>query len=605
MPELGFSRSKRSLLCLAPRLLAARILSGLGSGAVLTQLSACGGGGSSNPLTNSNTVFSISSLAPVAPSALQPLYIKTSNFAASQPLTVILADSSGNPLMNLTPVRIAADGTIVVALPINFDNVNGGTVGYACQIVVAQNGVNATSSTVIVADLPKSSVYGLSLGESARNLYLYQELAFGRTLNTLQALALLNGLGVDTTALQGRVKTQLLNTIKTRNDIDRVITDNTTTIAIGAALDGTAINYNAAAVDIQDRIVLNYLASFLPPPAATITQSSTRAAMLSLPGGINNLQGLITTITNLSGAATLQSAKSTFTDPNSSAMDEILAAASSVQALVTTGAVIVAVGAAAIGAAPEIALGAAAVATYSGLAGAIIGATAVGNDIYDTYTAYNNGATKLQVTALAYQTGSDAFNAFLNADGIGGLNSALSVGESVIIAVKNTILSPASKDVALGAASLLTSTSSLYVNDLVSTDTQTSLNSASASLSSPAQNGLASINGVISVTNAQGPILSALTGVSLSDANSGMDLWSMADQSGNYSIVFPTGNSAINYAALAFSAFDPITALLLNTATLNLASVNPGSIITGPALTGTCTDSDVTSPDTDDPDCGV
>lgn len=125
-------------------------------------------------------------------------------------------------------------------------------------------------------------------------------------------------------------------------------------------------------------------------------------------------------------------------------------------------------------AAPEIAAGAVAVATYSALTGAVIGAATVGNDIYDAVTTLRNpNATTNQITAGFIQTGADVYNTFLNVEGIGRLESAaLSVGTAAQT-VMQSIYSPTLSDAALAASGFVASAGAYAFNDFVSTDAAT------------------------------------------------------------------------------------------------------------------------------------
>lgn len=188
--------------------------------------------------------------------------------------------------------------------------------------------------------------------------------------------------------------------------------------------------------------------------------------------------------------------------------------------------------------------------------------------------------------------------------GVGGLESAaLSVG-SAAKTVMQSIYSPAISDVALGSSGLLASAGSYAYNDYISSDAATVASSQNA-YDSLLPNGFNAVNGTVSVSNSQGTILSALTGVSLADNTSNNNVWSVADINGTYSLLFPPSSTNFNYSndAFTFAAIDPYTHASISTSAMNLSGAMPGTPLNGPNISGVCTDLDASSPDADDPDC--
>ncbi len=151
---------------------------------------------------------------------------------------------------------------------------------------------------------------------------------------------------------------------------------------------------------------------------------------------------------------------------------------------------------------------------------------------------------------------------------------------------------------------LLASVGSYAYNDYISSDAATTA-SAQNVYDSLLPNGFNAVNGVVTVSNSQGTILSALTGVSLTDNTSGNNVWSVADVNGAYSLLFPLSNTNFDYSNDAFTiaAIDPYTHATISTAAMNLSGATPGTPLNGPNLSGTCTDLDASNPDADDPDC--
>ena len=117
-----------------------------------------------------------------------------------------------------------------------------------------------------------------------------------------------------------------------------------------------------------------------------------------------------------------------------------------------------------------------------------------------------------------------------------------------------------------------------------------------------APQGFEDIQGTVAITNSQGPIYSGLTGIGLGQSPN-FFASGMADPSGNYDLLVPSGNPAIDTSAQFIHAFDPVTGALLATEPLDLSGATPGLTITVPKLSGSCNDADASTPDADDPDC--
>ena len=60
-------------------------------------------------------------------------------------------------------------------------------------------------------------------------------------------------------ALLADLKTQLLNVIRARNDIDRVVSNNSTVIPIGTTSSGIPLSFDANSVAMMDRVLAQYI----------------------------------------------------------------------------------------------------------------------------------------------------------------------------------------------------------------------------------------------------------------------------------------------------------------------------------------------------------
>ena len=315
-------------------------------------------------------------------------------------------------------------------------------------------------------------------------------------------------------------------------------------------------------------------------------------------------------ISSLSGAASFKSTQQTLSDPNSSTLDAVLSVTTTALTLVTVGASVVALGAAAVAGGAEIALAAGAVASYTTIAGLVVGSASLGNDLYNvaTYgygwaTSQNSGA---QFASAATTLVADAVVTYLNAEGVGGL--AAPVGKLAESALEGVFVATTTSN-SLQAVGLVTSVADLLVQSALSSDATAATNS----IQSAAPSDFGQVEGTVNISNSQGPILSGLTGVGVGDNGaSPVDvLTSIAAPDGTYNLLLPIGIGLLPYNILEFGAFDPVSLYdpnaggldILASASANLSAVNPTSPSPGPDLAGSCNDTDAGSPDADDPDC--
>jgi hypothetical protein len=292
-----------------------------------------------------------------------------------------------------------------------------------------------------------------------------------------------------------------------------------------------------------------------------------------------------------------------------------LASLSLMQSTVAVGATLVAVGAAVAGA-PAIALGASAVLTYAALAGVAISGAAVINDAYNvsntlapviwgeqTLSQVQNTLTK-EGTALL----SDSVQTVVQSIGVGGLASAAeavaagTVATDVWPTVLGGLFESSEQDASLAAASFLTQAVSLAAQATLTDANQTAQQTASGTTLAPGQ-GFTALNGTVVIANSEGPILSALTGISLEDTSGNVYLQTLTDTDSNYTLYVPTGTELSGMTDLLLNAIDPVAGEILDSMALNLSNLTAGGTEPLGALTGMCNDTDATDPDNDDPDC--
>jgi hypothetical protein len=526
---------------------------------------------------------------------MTPLTLMTSGFDMSSPLQVSLSGSTGSGSVTLKPIRVGSDGTIVVAMPLHIDGATGKTADFDALITVSQGGVSSPPQPLTVRDLPQLADLGVALGTMSRAFYIHQQLAGFGVVNVLQAIALLRTPGPDTTAIRNQLATQAKNAILARNDVDRIINDNTTSIPIGTSANGVAVAFNAQALEMQDRLVAQYLLAYPFTPAASPRQPKG-AAPEALPTGA---LALSQTIATAQGWVTYKTAQQSFL--SGTTLDEVLAAASVLQTVVSVGASLVVVGAA-LASAPEIALGAGAVLTYAALAGVAIGAASIGNDLVNVATSGykyavasgSDTAARNDFEKAGAALATDAVNTYLQAEGIGGLSQAFDLTAG--INVLEGLFDETGKSAVLGAAQFIASTANLYVQKALSTDGQALM--PAFDVCTPT-NPLGQVIGQADVTNPGPAVFDGLTGV---EVNNGL-LTNLADVDGAYDLILPVGSPSLDYKNLDFSLYDPISGMVINSAMADVSGVNPSTPTQGPDLGGVCNDNDASAPDSDDPDC--
>ena len=307
-------------------------------------------------------------------------------FDTTMPFTVFISGSAGPPIP-ITPIRVESNGAIVVAAPLHIDSLTGQTSTWTPTISVTQGKVTV-SSQVSIGDIPQLTDYGVTLGAITRAFYNHQEITLGASINAQQAISALAGSSLKNSSLLAHLNTQLQNVILARSDIDRVVTKNSLSIPIGTATDGTAFAFGMNSVALMDRIIGQYLLAY----SSTSTTPAVRGdhPLAVSPTG---MQAILQSIVGLGGAVSFKQQQQTATEANSSTMDNVLATLSTADTAVTIGAGLLTIGAVVLGA-PEIAVAAGAVATYSALAGVLIGSAAVGNDLYNVATNAYGWATE-------------------------------------------------------------------------------------------------------------------------------------------------------------------------------------------------------------------
>jgi hypothetical protein len=243
-------------------------------------LAGCQGGGSAAPRFYTGVPappFSATSVDNGSPMAFTPIYVKTKGVNPSKPVSATFTAASGFT-ETLSAVRIGADGTVVVPAPLPRDPKSGATGAATVSMVLKQQNQTTQPITLNVQDIPQLSDYGTNLGVISRTYYNYLEMALGQQLGELRALQTSPINHVDTTKEQSDVTKLLQSVIRSRNDIDRVMTNNSLSISAGS-VNGTPITFDRNALTMMDRVIGVYLLNMGPvyQPPGTSTSRSGRA----------------------------------------------------------------------------------------------------------------------------------------------------------------------------------------------------------------------------------------------------------------------------------------------------------------------------------------
>jgi len=538
------------------------------------------------------TLLKIQSVSTTSPTALTAISLKLSGFNPNAAFTVALTTGQSAP-MPQTPISVGSDGTVFIGVPLYLDGSKGTTSSWNATLTVTQNG-QSDSVALDIQDLPALSVYGLPVGTISRAFLNHQEIALGLNINAHQALSLRAKAVPSNAKLAATFKSRLNNVILARNDVDRVVTNNSISIVGGTTSAGTQIAFNATALAMMDRVLAQYLLAF-SPTITSLNVSSTGArdkaeptAAISFPTFVNGLNTLTGVTGFIQGQVDLAS-------QNADAWKQGMAVLGIAGSVLAVGGIVLGLGAAATGGAAVLAGAATAAETLSQVLGLLSAAAAGQHDIiaalgYGYNALTTSGAQQQTNIALGLNAigmvGVDAIQGYLSAEGLGSAGSVI-----------DSILMPVEKDGYLAATGLLAAADSVVL------DIQQDALDASNSISSisPSDQFL-QIDGSIQIANSQGPVLSGLTGVELGNAGSGtFSLQSLADGSGDYSLICPLASSDLTYSNMDFAAYDPISDEILSSQILNLSGAS--GTINGPTLKGTCTDTDAGAPDADDPDC--
>ena len=325
-------------------------------------------------------------------------------------------------------------------------------------------------------------------------------------------------------ALLADLKTQLLNVIRARNDIDRVVSNNSTVIPIGTTSSGIPLSFDANSVAMMDRVLAQYIlattsnGTVLPQAKARKSRRKSKYALTVTPlaSGSSAFWTALTQVINTTTGAVSYLSDQQLQKHKHTTFDDLLSTISIDSSVIPPGqrrlGLLRRRGAAPLAAA----LGTAAAAAT--IIGFLFATASIGNDLVNVYTNVaglvnhdpNVNAADLGKSLASLAT--DGIVAYANAEGMGGLQAGAS---AALGSVLDDIFNASAKSTTWGTAALLGSTDNLLWQKALSTDS----NDAASSIGSVTPSDFGIVDGPCTIGNSQGPILAGLSGVGVGNAN--------------------------------------------------------------------------------------
>ena len=541
-------------------------------------IAGCGGGGggadsSPTPTPTPQANVQIVSVSNSSPTALTPVAIKTSGLDVTRNFTVTL--TQGGVSSSITPTRSASDGTVVIGVPLIFDKTTGLTSSGTVTVQISQDSSTSSAVTLAVQDLPSVASYGVAPGAISRAYFNYLTLSLARSLNYLQAIQAFPSNTTDTSAVRASIQQQIQDAIEMRSNVDLIVSGKQTALGVNT-FNGSSVQFDSHSVDVLDRIIAMHLQAvgYLPNtsfPTGPLTSVSVRATV--------NYGKLIDALsTSFGTAASTVDAIDKTSDTHT-----------------TTDRMISAVG----GLAGGVALGAGIFLAATTAAPIVTGAVVVGTlcGAYSCVRDWQNIQQSQEGFGLNKDTAKFAVDVAGTVTGAFGVKA---VGTG-LVAAASAGLQDFGKGTAL--AEVIQGTG-FFANagSLTLTLIGDGKKATTESQKGGQQFGL--VDGTANVTNSQGPILSGLSGVQLTDVTQRERFFTMAGISGSYELVVPIGVQGVDYSKMNVQTFDPITGSTTGSPTVvDLRGVSPNAPVKIPTIQGQCIDTDAGSPDSDDPDC--
>jgi hypothetical protein len=602
-----------------------------------------------------------------SPTALTPVALSVVGVDFTKAFTVQLANSSGYSA-TLTPIRTdTTGGVVVVAAPLYIDPSSGNTASLTASVQITQGGLTSNALPWQIADLPSVASYGVNAGDISRGFFNAQSIYYGISVNAFQAMRALPTSKINTNLVQTHLMAQQISTIEARSNVDLIVTGKQTSLSVGKAKDGSAINFNAHSIDIQDRIFGMYLQSigYLPTtiypanPAAVIepyVHRETRGTRIQQPlarriqsngysfsvlsnrgrsiiGTTPTIEINTPTVTPIPVHTSSHSGIVATTKPEATPTvsqvinglsyvggaigitNSAIQANTSKNSLDTFIAIGQGVSTAALvlgtlAAAPELVAAATIVGTGYALAGLV-------NDSYKWYTASSAVAAATDsgnaaALATAQKQLSDA-QANVAVDAIGSVlgvfgfpaEVANDVGFGAQAVEALTAAQQGGAGVTVQGISLLTNAIGLAVTANGQEMSTDAKTTEASNLEVPTSStSFGLVDGMALVTDSNGPILSPLSGAYMTEPNTNTAFSTLAGADDNYSLIVPLNVPGYNYSKMSLETYDPVAFETTGSPIIiDLSKLTATSPLTASPIKGVCTDTDAGDPDEDDPDC--
>lgn len=594
--------SRREALQMTLSALAARSLwlpTGFGA---LTSLTACGGGGgpaslgtpsSPSPTSGALTI----STTNTSPTALTPVALTVAGLDFSTAFTVTMHTAAGASVP-IPPVRVnSASNLIVIAMPLYLDPTTGATAPLTASVTVTQGSNTSNALTLSIADLPSVASYGVNPGDLSRGLFNAQTLFYGMNVNALQVLTQINVNSTFTGVVQQNLSGLQAATVQARSDIDAIVSGAKTSLNVGTLSNGTTVAFNAASVDVLDRIVGLYLQSvgYLPSTLYGTSTASVKRARLKVRRPKTSGTGwasIVTLLGTYNGTLNLLSAQ-TSTLNSTNGVDRFISVGQGMTALTSL-----------VGAAAFLA-GAPSILAAATVVGAGYGLLAMVNDWAKWYTQSVAVQAAIQSADSAALAQAQAAVASAKANfTIDTIDTALSVFDAVgavgdaALTFTALVEAQSASDVAISGGHFINSVLS-YIetnNGPQLTADSTAVDTSNGEVSEMASS-LSLGNGELTglVDDGSG---TQLNGIELTVGVT--NLTTAADTAGNYSLIVPLNVVGYDYADMDLGTYDIATGLFSPTTPVNLTELSntlPLDLPPIPALsassTATCTSGQV------------
>jgi len=535
----------------------------------------------------------ITGVSDSAPTPLTPIIIATTGLNPNQPVTVNFFDGNGFSVSD-QPIRIKSDGGVVAAVPVYVDPISKDIASRTVSLTLTQGGITSDPVSVNIQDLPSLDDYGVLPGEISHAALVLDATLLGRRLNQLQAAQALNP-NVDTSGAQQTVSTLLRGALLARNDVDRVMLDNTTIISTGTLPSGVAVQFDVNSQIMMDRVLAIYLRSLAAAvtsstnsadsvqPEKPWTQAARRAALSA-----SGLKDFIDFLTDINFVA--ETAK-TAQDVNKSEglVDTSLSVAKGFNSFIEYTAGVV---------------GKETVEKISAKIGGIFG-------VFDVIRDMGELAGDLGFVIVASHSGGDPAVLQEAVNDIDNVSTHLLFDSAgLALTAASLYLAEIEASVSIGGAVIqglqfaLTNVELIHDSgeDKGSYETGVELAEMMPVFSSP-DDGFAEINGFADVTNDAG-IAGVQNTIDLCCLGaSDLDLQGIADPNGNYDLFVPLQVPGTNYNNLTLGIDDFITGNQIGSEVVDLTGLDTSQPVSLPTVTCTCFDDDALNPDDDDPDC--